>query len=149
MHTPQRADTWETILAGPMAARSVERVICTHMHPDHVGMAGWLTRRFDCDFGKMVHVLPDSYHRVADGDEFLIGASLWPARSGRRQPTRVLRSARASGVRRVALNSAFGAARARRCQRRGSAARSSKSPRRSATCRQHAAVMIPTGIRAY
>jgi glyoxylase-like metal-dependent hydrolase (beta-lactamase superfamily II) len=39
MHTPQMADTWETILAGPMAARSVERVICTHMHPDHVGMA--------------------------------------------------------------------------------------------------------------
>jgi glyoxylase-like metal-dependent hydrolase (beta-lactamase superfamily II) len=24
------------------------RVLVTHMHPDHVGMAGWLTRHFDC-----------------------------------------------------------------------------------------------------
>ena len=24
------------------------RVICTHMHPDHIGMAGWLTRQHDC-----------------------------------------------------------------------------------------------------
>ncbi|MFX8289539.1 MBL fold metallo-hydrolase, partial [Acinetobacter baumannii] len=28
----------------------MKRVICTHMHPDHVGMAGWLTRRFECPF---------------------------------------------------------------------------------------------------
>ncbi|MEX3822520.1 MBL fold metallo-hydrolase, partial [Paraburkholderia sp. BR14262] len=26
----------------------VTRVLVTHMHPDHVGMAGWLTRAFDC-----------------------------------------------------------------------------------------------------
>jgi glyoxylase-like metal-dependent hydrolase (beta-lactamase superfamily II) len=23
-------------------------VICTHLHPDHVGLAGWMTRKFDC-----------------------------------------------------------------------------------------------------
>ena len=28
--------------------RPVTRVICTHMHPDHIGMAGWLTRQYDC-----------------------------------------------------------------------------------------------------
>src|SRR5690348_9332750 len=50
MKTPQIAATWETILAGPLAGRPIKRVICTHMHPDHVGMAGWLTRRFDCPF---------------------------------------------------------------------------------------------------
>lgn len=25
------------------------RVIGTHLHPDHVGMAGWLTKRFECE----------------------------------------------------------------------------------------------------
>jgi glyoxylase-like metal-dependent hydrolase (beta-lactamase superfamily II) len=23
-------------------------VICTHLHPDHVGLAGWIVRKFDC-----------------------------------------------------------------------------------------------------
>jgi len=41
---------WETLIAGPMAGRPIKRVVCTHMHPDHIGMAGWLTRRFDCPF---------------------------------------------------------------------------------------------------
>ncbi|HYE42015.1 MAG TPA: MBL fold metallo-hydrolase [Caulobacteraceae bacterium] len=38
---------WEATFAGPLEGRPVTRVICTHMHPDHVGLAGWLTRRFD------------------------------------------------------------------------------------------------------
>lgn len=38
---------WEHLLAdGPMA-QPLKRVLVTHMHPDHVGMAGWLTRKFD------------------------------------------------------------------------------------------------------
>jgi len=132
MHTPQTVTTWETVLAVPMGGRPVKRVICTHMHPDHVGMAGWFTRRFDCalwmtrleyltcrmlvadtgreapvdalrfyesagwsaedlehykarfgEFGRMVHPLPESFHRVADGREFLIGANRWRAVIGR------------------------------------------------------------------
>ncbi len=27
---------------------SLTRVLATHMHPDHIGMAGWLTRKFNC-----------------------------------------------------------------------------------------------------
>jgi len=50
MRTPKIATIWESVLAGPLAGRPVKRVMCTHMHPDHVGMAGWLTRRFDCPF---------------------------------------------------------------------------------------------------
>ena len=34
--------------AGPLAGRPISRVMATHMHPDHVGMVGWLTRRFEC-----------------------------------------------------------------------------------------------------
>src|SRR5262249_5020972 len=48
MQTSQIAAAWEQVLAGLMAGKPVKRVVCTHMHPDHVGMAGWLTRRFDC-----------------------------------------------------------------------------------------------------
>jgi len=37
---------WETILAGPLQGKPVSRVILTHHHPDHIGMAGWLMARF-------------------------------------------------------------------------------------------------------
>jgi glyoxylase-like metal-dependent hydrolase (beta-lactamase superfamily II) len=37
---------WDAALAGPLEGRPVTRVLCTHMHPDHIGLAGWLCRRF-------------------------------------------------------------------------------------------------------
>jgi len=40
------ADAWKALFAGPMLGRPVKRVIVTHLHPDHVGLAGWLVRRF-------------------------------------------------------------------------------------------------------
>lgn len=40
-------DEWDRLLSGPMEGRPVTRVICTHMHPDHIGLAGWLCRRFE------------------------------------------------------------------------------------------------------
>ena len=123
------ADTvqaWRRVFAGPLEGRSATRVFATHMHPDHLGMAGWLTRKFQCRlwitrlefltcrslaadtgrdapedgvrfyraagwdaealetyrarfgfFGKMLHALPDSYHRLRDGDELAIGGATW------------------------------------------------------------------------
>ncbi len=43
----ETTDTWRELLDGdgPLAD-GLTRVIVTHLHPDHVGMAGWLTRRF-------------------------------------------------------------------------------------------------------
>ncbi|RGP38152.1 MBL fold metallo-hydrolase [Pseudotabrizicola alkalilacus] len=32
---------WQRLLDGPLAGRPVRRVIVTHHHPDHVGLAGW------------------------------------------------------------------------------------------------------------
>ncbi|WP_309663881.1 MBL fold metallo-hydrolase [Tabrizicola sp.] len=32
---------WARLLIGPLAGRPVHRVILTHHHPDHVGLAGW------------------------------------------------------------------------------------------------------------
>jgi len=48
MHTAQTPPIWQSVLSGRLSGRPVGRVICTHMHPDHIGMAGLLTRRFDC-----------------------------------------------------------------------------------------------------
>jgi glyoxylase-like metal-dependent hydrolase (beta-lactamase superfamily II) len=48
MQMPDTAAAWQSAFAGPLLRRPVKRVICTHMHPDHIGMAGWLTRHHDC-----------------------------------------------------------------------------------------------------
>jgi glyoxylase-like metal-dependent hydrolase (beta-lactamase superfamily II) len=40
-------EIWEAVLAGPLRGRRLTRLIVTHFHPDHVGLAGWLARRHD------------------------------------------------------------------------------------------------------
>jgi len=49
----QSSDTaaaWRRLFAadGALAQGGLTRLFATHMHPDHVGMAGWLTRKFGC-----------------------------------------------------------------------------------------------------
>jgi glyoxylase-like metal-dependent hydrolase (beta-lactamase superfamily II) len=36
---------WEAALAGPLRGKPVRRVIVTHHHPDHVGLAGWFQQQ--------------------------------------------------------------------------------------------------------
>ena len=136
--TPDVLAAWHQLLApaGPLAATPqgarLTRVIVTHMHPDHVGMAGWLTRKFDArlwmtrleyltcrtlaadtgreapddairfyratgwpeealdlycarfgGFGKYLHTLPDSFHRLSDEQTLRIGANDWRVIVGR------------------------------------------------------------------
>lgn len=40
---------WRALLAGPLAAKPVKRVIATHFHPDHLGLAGWLVKKTGAD----------------------------------------------------------------------------------------------------
>lgn len=41
-------EAWEVALASPLLhGRAVRRILVTHHHPDHIGLAGWLSRRFD------------------------------------------------------------------------------------------------------
>ena len=128
LQTNDTVVAWRALLTkpGPLAGRKLSRVFVTHMHPDHIGLAGRLTRRFECQlwmtrleylncrmlvadtgreapedgvrfyrragwdddqietyrsrfggFGKMIYQLPDSYHRIEDGDRFRIGAHEW------------------------------------------------------------------------
>jgi glyoxylase-like metal-dependent hydrolase (beta-lactamase superfamily II) len=37
---------WEEVFTGPMGGRAATRLICTHFHPDHMGLADWLVTRF-------------------------------------------------------------------------------------------------------
>jgi glyoxylase-like metal-dependent hydrolase (beta-lactamase superfamily II) len=38
---------WEAIFAGALAGRPLQRVLATHCHPDHVGLADWLCTRWN------------------------------------------------------------------------------------------------------
>jgi glyoxylase-like metal-dependent hydrolase (beta-lactamase superfamily II) len=39
---------WDAAFAGPLRGKRLTRVICSHFHPDHMGLVGWLTERFGC-----------------------------------------------------------------------------------------------------
>ena len=117
---------WKKTLATALKKRPVNRIIVTHMHPDHSGCAGWLREEtgaelwmtrdeyllcrvlaadtgrqapdagnrfytaagFSSDqlhhyqklfgfFGKYVYPMPESYHRIKDGDEITVGDHIW------------------------------------------------------------------------
>ena len=39
-------EAWRQVFEGSLEGRPVKRVIGTHMHPDHIGLAGWLTYKW-------------------------------------------------------------------------------------------------------
>lgn len=49
LHTEESTAIWEQLLADRMQARRVNRVIATHLHPDHAGNAGWLCERLNSE----------------------------------------------------------------------------------------------------
>ena len=40
---------WEKLMAGPLGGKPIGRVIVTHHHPDHVGLAGWFQTEHGAD----------------------------------------------------------------------------------------------------
>ena len=47
MRTDETLAAWRQLFANATDGKRLSRIFCTHMHPDHVGMAGWLTRKFN------------------------------------------------------------------------------------------------------
>jgi glyoxylase-like metal-dependent hydrolase (beta-lactamase superfamily II) len=43
------SDEWKALFAGALKDRPITRVICTHLHPDHIGLAGWLCKKFEAE----------------------------------------------------------------------------------------------------
>src|SRR5476649_927668 len=43
---PTTREAWEQIFATGLAGKPITRLIVTHFHPDHIGLAGWLARRW-------------------------------------------------------------------------------------------------------
>src|SRR5262249_40248146 len=56
--------TWERLLGGSMAGRPIAKVIVTHHHPDHVGLASWLADKHEAEV-------------VMSGTEYLLGLTYW------------------------------------------------------------------------
>ncbi|OSP55665.1 MBL fold metallo-hydrolase [Pseudoruegeria sp. SK021] len=47
INTRRCRESWQTLLEGPLSGMPVRRIVLTHHHPDHVGLAGW----FQTDHG--------------------------------------------------------------------------------------------------
>ena len=43
---PETTALWERIFAAHLGGRPIGRIIVTHYHPDHIGLAGWLAERW-------------------------------------------------------------------------------------------------------
>ena len=48
--TPETRAAWEAVEASTLQGLPILRVIATHMHPDHAGLAHWLCSRWQADF---------------------------------------------------------------------------------------------------
>ncbi len=130
--TGRTREVWHETFAGAMRGDPASHVVATHLHPDHVGCAGWLVDHFDVDlwmsrdeyllcrvltadtgkpapeeglgfykaagfsdaqlqtyaesfgmFGRVVHVLPEAYKRLSDGDSVRFGETRWEVIVGR------------------------------------------------------------------
>ena len=47
MNRPETREAWKAVFKGPLAGTRVVRMIGTHFHPDHIGLAGWMCDHHD------------------------------------------------------------------------------------------------------
>ncbi len=45
LDTRKTRGIWDSILSGPLGGKPVHRLVVTHHHPDHVGLAGWFVEQ--------------------------------------------------------------------------------------------------------
>ena len=74
---------WTALFDGPLAGKTISRVIVTHAHPDHVGQAGWIVQRFNCPFYmSQVEYLQGVYHQNRRTEERIVNSRLFFRRHG-------------------------------------------------------------------
>ncbi|HEY8332508.1 MAG TPA: MBL fold metallo-hydrolase [Tardiphaga sp.] len=74
---------WTALFDGPLAGKTISKVIVTHAHPDHVGQAGWMVQRFNCPFYmSQVEYLQGVYHQNRRTAERLVNSRLFFRRHG-------------------------------------------------------------------
>lgn len=47
VNVPESVARWEQLITGQLGQRRIGRLVVTHYHADHVGLAGWHARRWD------------------------------------------------------------------------------------------------------
>jgi glyoxylase-like metal-dependent hydrolase (beta-lactamase superfamily II) len=83
-------DIWRETFEVTMRGLPVTHVVVTHLHPDHIGCAGWLTRQFDADLWMT-------------REEYML-ARLLVADTGKPAPEEAIRFYRAAGFSEEALH---------------------------------------------
>ncbi|MFH0296593.1 MBL fold metallo-hydrolase [Bradyrhizobium sp. 31Argb] len=74
---------WTTLFEGPLKGVTITRLIVTHSHPDHVGLAGWIIERFGCPlYMSQVEYLQSVYHQNRGTAERLTAQRLFFRRHG-------------------------------------------------------------------
>ena len=64
---------WEQIFATLLDGKKIQRIIVTHYHPDHVGCAGWLQQRWNCEVWMTETEYLSAHAAIADGGGDSIG----------------------------------------------------------------------------
>src|SRR3979411_3151520 len=74
---------WTTLLEGPLTDVKITRLIVTHSHPDHVGLAGWVVERFNCPLHmSQVEYLQSVYYQNRGTEERRTAQRLFFRRHG-------------------------------------------------------------------
>jgi glyoxylase-like metal-dependent hydrolase (beta-lactamase superfamily II) len=74
---------WTALLDGPLKHVKITRLIVTHSHPDHVGLAGWIVERFNCPLVmSQVEYLQSVYHQNRGTEERRQAQRLFFSRHG-------------------------------------------------------------------
>lgn len=94
--TPETRLAWERVLAGPLSGRPVVRVLATHYHPDHIGLAGWLVARTGAElWTTRTEWLLARLLSLDTSEEFDRAYETWDRRAG--LPEELIRQRRAAG----------------------------------------------------